>query len=175
MSQATTASRPSIAQGMFEEFERELATTRRYLQRLPGDKLAWRPHPKSMSAGQLGYHIAETPGLALQMCIPDRGSPPDMSQREEPATLSELLARLDASESYVRQTLPGLSDARMLAPFTIDVPGGDSLQLPRAGFLRSIMLNHWYHHRGQLGVYLRLLGVPVPFSYGPSGDEPGGL
>jgi uncharacterized damage-inducible protein DinB len=169
------AGKNSIAGGMLEEFERELVTTRRFLDRLPGDKLTWRPHAKSMSAGQLGYHIAETPAGALRFALQDRGSPPDFRVREEAATVGELLTLLDASAAYVRDTLPMVDDGRMGGMLTIDMPSGSTVELPRARFVRSIMLNHWYHHRGQLGVYLRLLGVPVPSSYGPSGDEAGGI
>jgi len=165
----------SIAPGMLQEFERELVTTRKFLERLPGGQLSWRPHPKSMSAGQLGYHIAETPALALRFALQDRGSPPDFSVREEAATVGELLALLDESAAYVRETLPRLDDARMREVFAIEMPDGSTIELPRARFVRSIMLNHWYHHRGQLGVYLRLLDVAVPSSYGPSGDETGGV
>ncbi len=77
--------------------------------------------------------------------------------------------------AHVRDTLPAVSDAQMQETFTIRLPGGSSFTPTRERFMRSIMLNHWYHHRGQLGVYLRLLGVSVPSSYGPSGDEPGGM
>jgi len=164
-----------IAEGMLDEFERELLTTRKFLVRLPGDKLSWRPHPKSMSAGQLGYHIAETPALALRFALQERGSPPDFSVREEAKKVSELLTLLDDSGAYVRATLPTIDDARMRAIFKIDMADGSSIELPRQRFLRSIMFNHWYHHRGQIGVYLRLLHVPVPSSYGPSGDEPGAV
>lgn len=165
----------TIATGMLEEFETELAITRRFLGRLPGDKLAWRPHPKSMSAGQLGYHIAETPALSLRFALQDRIATPDLSFREEAASVGELLTLLDASAAYLRETLPTLSDRRIRELFQIDMPDGTSIELPRARFIRSIMLNHWYQHRGQFGVYLRLLGVSVPSSYGPSGDEAGGI
>ena len=167
------ASESTIARGMLEEFERECATTRKFLERLPGDRLSWRPHGKSMSAGQLGLHIAETPGLALRLALQDRFSPPNTSAREEAATVADLLAALDASAAYVREELPALDDARMRGMITIEGRDGATMELARGRFLRSIMLNHWYHHRGQLGVYLRLLEVPVPASYGPSGEEPG--
>lgn len=160
---------------MLEEFEREYVTTRKFLQRLPAERLSWRPHTKSMSAGQLGHHIAETPSMALRFALQDRGSPPNFAVREEAASVDDLLASHDESAAYVRKTLPNVSDAKMNALFAIDFPDGSAVELPRARFVRSIMLNHWYHHRGQLGVYLRLMGVDVPSSYGPSGDEPGGV
>ena len=175
MSQTMIAEKSSISPMILEEFERELVTTRKFLERLPGDKLSWRPHPKSMSAGQLAYHVAETPGLALRFALQERGSPPNFSVREEAATVGELLALLDTGAAYVRETLPTVDDARMRGLFIIDMPNGSAIELPRARFIRTIMLNHWYHHRGQLGVYLRLLGASVPSSYGPSGDEGGGI
>jgi uncharacterized damage-inducible protein DinB len=177
LSQTLTATRNTIALAMLAEFEREYITTRKFLERLwdAGDKLSWKPHEKSMSAGQLGYHIAETPSRALKGVLQDRVSPPDFRVREEATTVAELLEMIDQGAVYVRETLPTIDDARMRAIFTIDLPDGKTIELPRVGFLRSIMLNHWYHHRGQLGVYLRLLGVSVPSSYGPSGDEAGGI
>jgi uncharacterized damage-inducible protein DinB len=175
MTATKTATENSIALGMLEEFEREYVTTRRFLERLPGARLAWRPHEKSMSAGQLGYHIAETPGRALKGALMNEIAPPDFRIREEAASLGELLTLIDESASCVRETLPTVSDAQMQETFTIRLPDGSSMTPTRERFMRSIMLNHWYHHRGQLGVYLRLLGVSVPSSYGPSGDEPGGM
>lgn len=175
MNQTAIEPNTSVASAMLAEFEREFITTRKFLQRLPGDRLAWRPHAKSMSAGQLGYHIAETPERALRGVLADRVSPPDFLVREEATSVADLLAMIDQGAAFVRQTLPTLDDARMRATFTLDFPDGSVVQMPRAAFVRSIMLNHWYHHRGQLGVYLRLLGVSVPSSYGPSGDETGGI
>lgn len=173
MNQTLTAN--SIALAMLDEFDRELVSTRKFLERIPADKLSWKPHPKSMSVGQLGYHIADTFSLALQIALIDRIDAPNFPTRHEPATHGELLTRLDQGVAYVRKTLPTLDDDRMNAIFTIDLPDGKKFELPRQRFLRSILFNHIYHHRGQLGVYLRLLGVSVPSSYGPSGDEPGGI
>ncbi|MFT3685279.1 MAG: DinB family protein [Phycisphaerales bacterium] len=174
MSQTLTAAKNTIAMGMLEEFEREVGTTRRFLERLwdAGDKMSWKPHAKSMSVGQLAHHIAETPGMVLQFCSPDRANVPNTSEREEAKNVAALLQTLDESAAMVREILPTMDDARMKQVFTIDLPDGNKIELPRQRFVRAIMLNHWYHHRGQLGVYLRLLGVAVPSSYGPSGDEP---
>lgn len=161
-----------IAAGMLAEFEQELNTTRRFLERVPRDKLTWQPHEKSMTAGQLALHIAEAPEGVLQLCQPDEAEAPDFSGgRPQPAALGEVLAALDKSAAYVRETLPAISDARMHETFHVTQGGKPLVAMPRVAFLRSIMLNHWYHHRGQLGVYLRLLGASVPSSYGPSGDE----
>jgi uncharacterized damage-inducible protein DinB len=168
----TTIRGNEIAAALLAEFEQELGTTRRFLERVPDDRLTWRPHEKSMSVGQLALHIAQTPEGVLRLSEPDEAAPPDFSQgRPQPATLREVLEALDKSAAFVRQTLPTIDDARMQETFQVVQNGKTLLSLPRAAFLRSILLNHWYHHRGQLGVYLRLLGVAVPSSYGPSGDE----
>ena len=162
-----------IAREMLEEFERELGTTRKFLERVPEDRLTWRPHEKSMTAGQLAQHIANVPAGVLKLALPDEATAPDFSRaRQQPKTLREVLDTLDASAAFVRQTLPSLDDARMRETVKVVRAGQTLMSLPRHVFLRSLMLNHWYHHRGQLGIYLRLLGAAVPSSYGPSGDEP---
>jgi uncharacterized damage-inducible protein DinB len=162
-----------IAAGMLAEFEQELKTTRRFIERIPENKLDWQPHEKSMTAGQLALHSAEAPEGVLRLCDPDEAEAPDFSGgRPQPASLGEVLAALDKNSAYVRQQLPTISDARMHETFHVTQGGKPLVAMPRVAFLRSILLNHWYHHRGQFGVYLRLLGASVPSSYGPSGDEP---
>jgi uncharacterized damage-inducible protein DinB len=162
----------TIAQSLLSEFERELPTTRRFLERIPADKLNWKPHPKSMSAGQLALHIAQTPLGVLNMVATDTASPPDMTQeREAPTSVASILKALDESADFVRKTLPTWDDRRMAQNVAITVQGRTVMSAPREVLVRNIMLNHVYHHRGQLGVYLRLLGAQVPASYGPSGDE----
>ena len=161
----------SIAQSMLQEFEQELRTTRRFLERVPSDKLNWRPHEKSMTAGQLALHIAQAPAGVLALAQKDEGAPPDFSTRQQPSNTREILDDLDKSAAFVRQNLPRMDDARMTAAWRLVAGGQTLMTMPRAAFLRSILLNHWYHHRGQLGVYLRLMGCVVPASYGPSGDE----
>jgi uncharacterized damage-inducible protein DinB len=166
------ASNHEIAKSLLAEFEQELGTTRKFLERVPEERLTWRPHEKSMTVGQLALHIAQTPEGVLRLTEPDEAAPPDFNAgRPQPATLREVLDTLDHSAAYLRQTLPAMDDRRMSKTFQVVQGGRTLMSLPRAAFLRSIMLNHWYHHRGQLGVYLRLLGTAVPSSYGPSGDE----
>jgi len=161
-----------IAAGMLAEFEQELKTTRRFLERVPEHKLGWRPHEKSMTAGELALHIAEAPEGVVRLCVPDEAEAPNFSGgRPQPTSLREVLAALDRSAACVREALPKISDARMHETFHVTQGGKPFVSLPRVAFLRSILLNHWYHHRGQLGVYLRLMGAAVPSSYGPSGDE----
>ena len=162
----------TIARAILDEFERELITTRTFIERVPDDRLTWRPHEKSMTAGQLALHIAQTLDGVVGFALPDEATAPDFgAERPQPASVREVLEALESGAAYVRQTLPTLDDARMRADFTILRDGRTLMSLPRALFLRNILLNHVYHHRGQLGVYLRLVGAKVPPSYGPSGDE----
>ena len=169
---SAAASNREIATSFLAEFEQELGTTKKFLQRIPEKQLTWRPHEKSMTAGQLALHIAQAPEGVLRLSQPDEAAPPDFSAgRQQPATLGEVLDALEHSAAYLRQTLPTMDNSRMNDAFRVVQGGRTLMSLPRAAFLRSIMLNHWYHHRGQLGVYLRLLGTAVPSSYGPSGDE----
>ena len=160
----------SIAQAFLPELEREAATTRRVLERVPADKLDWRPHPKSMSLGQLSLHIATLPGNIAEIAAVEEFPVPDFVQ--EPAqSVAELLSELESGVAKAKALLNGLDDARALAEWKIVKDGRAILTVPRIGLVRSIMLNHWYHHRGQLSVYLRLLDVPLPSIYGPSADE----
>lgn len=162
----------SLADAYLAEFEQEAATTRRFLERLPNGKLNWKPHEKSMTAGQLALHIATAPAQVLAMSMVDRAELPDMSgPNPQPTSLQEVLQAHDESTARVRSELPKIGDARMGESIVFSKGGKEVLSFPRGAMLRSIMLNHWIHHRGQFGVYLRLLGASVPSSYGPSGDE----
>jgi uncharacterized damage-inducible protein DinB len=159
-----------MADSLISELEREAATTRRVLERLPAAELSWRPHPKSMSLGQLGLHVAQTPGAIARLAQADVQNLPAFTQPEA-ASSEELLSTLDASIAEARAALNGWDDAKMMEIWSLSNEGKTMMAVPRIGLLRSIMLNHWYHHRGQLLVYLRLLDVPVPSVYGPTADE----
>jgi uncharacterized damage-inducible protein DinB len=162
----------TIAEAFLSEFENEARTTRKFLERLPADKLTWKPHEKSMSAGELALHIAATPAGVLEMALKDEAAPPNFGgPRPQPTSVEEVLRVLEASIATVRQRLPTIDDRRMQSEFKVTKDGTVLMAMPRAAFLRNILLNHWYHHRGQFGVYLRVLGAKVPSSYGPSGDE----
>jgi uncharacterized damage-inducible protein DinB len=157
--------------GLLTELEQEAATTSRVLERIPQAHLSWRPHPKSMSLGQLALHVATVPGNVAEIAAKDTiPNPPDFTQPEA-ATAAELVPSLAASVSKAKQLLGGFDDARMSAMWRLQRNGKDILAMPRAALVRSIMLNHWYHHRGQLLVYLRLLNQSVPSVYGPTADE----
>ena len=171
MATDNTGSNTKIATGMLAELENENATTRRFLDRVPGDKLDWRPHDKSMTCGQLAHHIASIQKGVLSLALSENPTLPDFGETYQPAEKSEILNALNESIEYVSKTLPSVDDARMHSLLQIKKDGKIVMELPLVGFIRAVMLNHLYHHRGQLGVYLRLIGVAVPWSYGPSGDE----
>ena len=157
--------------GLLADLEQEAATTSRVLERIPQAHLSWRPHPKSMSLGQLALHVATVPGNVAELAAKDTiPNPPNFTQPEA-ATAAELVPSLAASVSKAKQVLGGFDDARMGATWRLQRDGKDILAIPRVAVVRSIMLNHWYHHRGQLLVYLRLLNQSVPSVYGPTADE----
>jgi uncharacterized damage-inducible protein DinB len=157
--------------GLLAELEQEAATTRRVLERVPQAHLSWKPHPKSMSLGQLALHVATVPGNVAEIAAKDViPNPPDFVHPEA-ATASELVPSLAASVAKARQALGGFDDARMGEMWRLQNGGKDILAMPRVALVRAIMLNHWYHHRGQLLVYLRMLNQSVPSVYGPTADE----
>jgi uncharacterized damage-inducible protein DinB len=160
----------SIAQTLLAELEQESHTTRRVLERVPQTHLSWKPHAKSLSLGQLALHVATVPGNVAEVLVPDTMEAPQFVHPEA-ASAAELLPALEASVARARRHLGGLSDAAMAATWRVMKGDRELMAMPRAAFARAIMLNHWYHHRGQLLVYLRLLDIPVPSVYGPTADE----
>jgi uncharacterized damage-inducible protein DinB len=151
------------------ELEQESQATRRLLERVPEDRMSWRPHPRSFSLGQIALHVASLPGGISSMADQDTFQLPVFQQREA-ASRVELLEALEQSMATARQMLGRMSDERLAGTWTLEDSGEVLMQIPRAALLRSLMLNHWYHHRGQLTVYLRLLDVPLPSTYGPTAD-----
>jgi len=160
-----------IIDGLLAELEQEAQTTRRVLERIPQAHLSWRPHPKSMSLGQLALHVATVPGNVAELAAVDTVSEPPAFIQPEAATSAELVPSLTESVAKARRALGGFDDATMGAIWRLQSGGRDILTMPRVAFVRAIMLNHWYHHRGQLLVYLRLLDQSVPSVYGPTADE----
>jgi uncharacterized damage-inducible protein DinB len=160
-----------IIDGLLGELEQEAETTRRVLERIPQAHLSWKPHPKSMSLGQLALHVATVPGNVAELAAVDIVPEPPAFIQPEAATASELVPALRESVAKARQALGAFDDAKMGAMWRLQLGGRDIMAMPRVAFVRAIMLNHWYHHRGQLLVYLRLLNLSVPSVYGPSADE----
>lgn len=171
MSTASTLVADSIAQALFAEFETQAAVTRRFLERLPENKLTWKPHERSMTAGQLAYHLASVPGGVIRAAQASTAQAPNFVF-PQPGTRDEILKTLDDSIATVREILPTISDAAMNETWRLFAGEKEILALPRVLFLRDVMFSHWYQHRGQFSVYLRILNVPVPASWGPSADEP---
>jgi uncharacterized damage-inducible protein DinB len=160
------------AQALTAELDAEVAATRRLLDRVPADRLEWRPHQKSMTLGQLAFHVAAIPGAITDMSRLDGldattvdFTPPQPESRET------LLATLDESTATARRNLAELDEAAAAGSWRLSAGEREIFTLPRLALLRSLAFNHWYHHRGQLTVYLRLLDVPLPATYGPSADE----
>jgi uncharacterized damage-inducible protein DinB len=160
------------AHALLAELEAETATTRRVLERLPADRYAWTPHPKSLTAGQLAQHVATIPGYIARvartegMDVASRGLQYDSC--DSPAAL---LATLDASVAAAREALDALDEPASRAIWRITAGDRELVAIPRLAAMRTVGLNHHYHHRGELVVYLRLMDVPVPIIYGRSADE----
>jgi uncharacterized damage-inducible protein DinB len=159
-----------LVDSVLVELDQEAQTTKRVLDRIPDDKLAWRPHPRSRSLGQLALHIASAPGNVAALAMQDTVEAPNFSQ-PEPKSRQEVLDTFSKSLESAKDTLKNMDDVRLTSMWSLTKNGKILMSVPRIGFLRSILMNHVYHHRGQLSVYLRMLDVPVPSIYGPSADE----
>jgi uncharacterized damage-inducible protein DinB len=153
------------------ELDQEAHATRRVLERVPQAQLSWRPHPKSMSLGQLALHVATVPGNVAELASHDTIPEPPAFSQPEAANAAERVPMLDASLAQARQILGGFDDAKLNETWRLMAGGKEIMAMPRAAVLRMIMLNHWYHHRGQMLVYLRMHDVPLPSVYGPTADE----
>jgi uncharacterized damage-inducible protein DinB len=160
-----------IKDSILPEFDHEVATTRKLLERLPDEQLSWKPHDKSMSLGGLATHLANIPNWTTtildQVAFDLADLPPNLTPLESRA---KILAFFDDSCRKSR-SLFDKTDAEYLARWTLKQAGREMFTLPRLAALRSYVLNHLVHHRGQLSVYLRLNDIPVPAIYGPSADE----
>jgi len=160
----------AMIEALLQELEQEAQTTKRVLERVPGDRLAWKPHDKSMSLGQLALHVATVPGNIAEIC---QRSPFQVPQFTQPAATSaaELVPTLEQSVAKARDVLRTMDDASLSNAWRVVDGDREVFTMPVGAVLRTIMLNHWYHHRGQLSVYLRQVGALVPSIYGPSADE----
>jgi uncharacterized damage-inducible protein DinB len=156
---------------LFPDLEGELKTTRRFLERVPNGKDDWRPHAKSKSLGELAAHVAQLPGLGILMLTRDEHD--GASQRPQPkaANSAERVKMFDEVSGELQRLLKKMTWDHAMSPWTLKFGDRVLLKGPRANLLRSAFVTHSAHHRAQLGVYLRLLDVPVPASYGPSADE----
>jgi len=154
-----------------QELDQEARTTRRVLGRVPEDQLTWKPHPRSMSMGQLAMHVASLPGEIAKISTRPTFDVDTPIPRPEATSRAELMTKLDQSLATAKQILAGMDDAALASPWKMTKGGGEVVSMTRGALLRTVMLNHWYHHRAQLTVYLRLTGAKVPAVYGASADE----
>jgi len=167
----------SLSQTMLPEFDQEMANTRKTLERVPDDKLGWKPHEKSTSLGGLATHLANIPSWTKntfeqdELDIAPPGAPP--FRLEEAKSRTELLKAFDKNAADARAALVGASDESWMQSWSLLHGGNKIFTMPRTAVMRGFVMNHLIHHRAQLGVYLRLLDVPVPAIYGPSADEGG--
>lgn len=154
------------------EIEHEAVATRRLLERLPADRLAWRPHPKSQTLGQLAMHLAGIPGLVSRLLAVDTMDADAMTfQATQPDSVAQVLARFDESLASMREVLSRWGEQDLATTWRFRSGGRDLMAYPKRSMLRTLVLNHLVHHRGQLTVYLRMLDVPLPSVYGPTADE----
>lgn len=154
------------------EMEQEAASTRRLFERLPDDRMDYKPHEKSYSLGQLAGHLAEMFGWGGAVFASDEFVWEEGDYEPfVPDSADAALAKLDESVATFKEAAAGTSDEALTKTWTMRTPEQVIMQLPRVAAIRSTILNHFVHHRGQLTVYLRLLDVPLPPIYGPTADE----
>ncbi len=165
----------SISASLLPEYDHEMAITRKHLERTPLAQKDWKPHTKSMTLGALAGHLAEIPAWTAGTMM---GTEFDVAPKGGPAyappvfaTVNEMLASFDAHVKAGREALVAAKDADFMVPWSLKMGGETLFTLPRLGVIRTWVLNHSVHHRGQYSVYLRLCDVPVPQTYGPSADE----
>ena len=162
----------STLKNSLNDLQHELETTRRVLERIPEDHLTWKPHPKSMTLGGLGQHIANLlywMQTTLEQPEYDLASGP--SVLGEPENREEILQRFETNAAAVRKAFDAVDDEALRETWVLRHGDNVIMKQPRVGVMRSACISHMIHHRGQLSVYLRLLDIPVPSIYGPSADE----
>ncbi len=165
----------AFSTALLPEFDREMANTRKTLERVPDGKMSWKPHPKSMTMGRLAGHLAELPFWATRTIEEDQIDivPPEGARQQGMVASSrqEALVAFDRNVAAARAAIAGAADDHLMKPWSLVAAGKPIFTMPRIAVLRSMVMNHAIHHRAQLGVYLRLNDIPVPSIYGPSADE----
>ena len=165
----------TIGQTMLPEYDHEMATTRKCLERFPEGKNDWTPHEKSMPLSRLASHTAEVPSWIAPTLAQDSLdlNPPEGDPYKPPhyETKEALLEAFDRDVAAGREALAAATDEQMMGMWSMLSGGEQIMSMPRIAVVRSFVMNHLIHHRAQLGVYYRLLGIPVPAIYGPSADE----
>ena len=159
----------SIVDGLLSEFDHEMTTTRKVLERVPDDKFEWRPHARATALGDLAQHVATIPmwgAVTLNQTELVVGN-----TQARLASRADILAAFDSNAAGTRAALVGKADAEFMVPWSLKAGDKTLFSMPRIVVWRSFVMSHLIHHRGQLTVYLRMLDVRVPSIYGPSGDE----
>jgi uncharacterized damage-inducible protein DinB len=165
----------NISDMFLPEFDQEMTTARKTLERIPEDKLGWKPHDKSMTLGRLAGHVAELAGWAVPTLTQDSldlapaGQPP--MQPTIATSRKQVLDIFDKNREESRKAIAGTSNEEFMKSWTLLRGGKSIMSMPKIAILRSFCINHVIHHRAQLGVYLRLNDIAVPSVYGPSADE----
>jgi len=162
----------TLVEALLPEWDREMGLTRQLLVRVPDGQFHWQPHATSLSLGRLAAHLVDIPRWAVNSIDQNSFEPTaDGAATAELDTQASILALFDANAAAGRSVLVGKTDAELLAPWTRLAGGHEVFTMPKSTVLRNFVINHTVHHRGQLSVYLRMLGVPIPSMYGPSADE----
>lgn len=163
--------RTTIADSIVMEMDQEAETTRRLFNVIPDDKLSWRPHPKARTLGELAMHVAMISGSVAELAELDSKEAGTFPADPVATSRTQILDVFEDSLKKGKEVVAATDDARAMAEWKLTKDGATLLAMPRAGFWRYILLNHNYHHRGQLSAYLRELDVRLPSIYGPSADE----
>jgi len=164
----------AIRDALLPEFDHEMGSTRRVIERVPAADLGWAPHEKSFNMGKLAWHVSNIPNwihATLDASVFDLASMGDDVRTKEPASVDDVLKAFDESVKKAREKIAEQTDSALLSPWTLKKDGQEMFTMPKISVVRSFVMNHIIHHRGQLTVYLRLRNVPLPALYGPSADE----
>lgn len=161
----------ALVDALLPEFDHEMTVTRKLLERVPDDRLGWKPHEKSFSLGELAQHLATIPNWGSVTLTQSEFDTSGMSAPAPAASRAELLALFDGHAGATRAALAGKTDAELAAPWALKNGDQTMFSMPKAAVWRSFVMSHLIHHRGQLSVYLRMQDVPLPSIYGPSADE----
>ncbi|HTM24537.1 MAG TPA: DinB family protein [Vicinamibacterales bacterium] len=164
----------AIKEAFLPEFDHEMGTTRRVLERVPDADLAWKPHAKSFSMGQLAGHLANIPHwveIALDQAQFDLAQAGDDARPRQPESVAAVLKAFDDNVKKARTKIDTQTDPALFATWTLRQGAHEIFTMPKVSVLRTFIMNHLIHHRGQLSVYLRLRDVPLPSIYGPTADE----
>jgi uncharacterized damage-inducible protein DinB len=160
-----------IAQALIPEYDQEMKSTRKLLECVPDGKFDFKPHEKSMTLGRLAAHVSEIPKYIIATLSHEKLDFTGEEKPFAPATRQEILESFDKTAAEARELLANATDEDLAKMWTLSFKGAQIFSMPRAAVLRTMCLSHLYHHRGQLGVYLRMNDVAFPGMYGPSADE----